>query len=62
MKYKYYIVCLVSVDDSNSHAGIFFESSFLLNTKENLEKAVDIIKTDYKFDKALILNIIELKG
>lgn len=62
MKYKYYIVCLVSVDDSNSHTGIFFESSFPLNTKENLKKAVDIIKTDYKFDKALILNIIELKG
>lgn len=62
MKYKYYIVCLVSVDGSNSHAGIFFEPSFPLNTKENLKKVVDIIKTDYKFDKAIILNIIELKG
>lgn len=61
MKYKYYVVCLVVIDGHNATVGTFVDTTFPLDTQENLEITADNIKAN-NFDSVLILNIIELKG
>lgn len=62
MKYKYYVVCLVVIDGHNATVGTFVDTTFPLDTQENLETTSDNIKTNNGFESVLILNIIELKG